>query len=72
MTFNNELDKSLRKILSEIDGAKNVNRAEMLVECVTSRLEKSLESYYHDISLAIDNMNSIKSDLKLMKKLNRL
>lgn len=72
MNSNNGLKNSLVSILDGLESIKTKNRSELLRDCVEQRLNQSLMSYYHDIRLAFEKINSIHDDIRLMRRLNKL
>ena len=72
MNSNQELKNRLTSMLGDLKAIKVDSRDAMFAECVTNRLSESLASYYHDLSLALENLNVIRDSIKAMRKLNKI
>lgn len=48
------------------------SREDIYIECVSTRLDESLQSYLHDLTIAEQSILSLKNDLRTLKKLNKV
>ena len=73
MSSNQGLTNKIEHMIKELNMANRFkSRDDILMICVSARLDESLISYLHDLDLSKESILSSKNDLRTLKKLNKL
>lgn len=58
----------LRKIKEEVNSQNNINREQYYKQCISDRLNKSLDTYYKELSRSVNLISNTEAK-KVIKKL---
>ena len=73
MNSNQGQTNRIERMIEELNMRERFeSREDMLIHCVSTRLDESLASYLHDLDLAQQSILSSKNDIRTLRKLNKI